>query len=95
MTTKVIFNTDKRLKEAAMKKAKGQGLTYSAVLNLATRAYVNDELEVDILARDLEVARQQIREGKTIPQEEVFRRLGIKRHRHEARIHTTGTRAAH
>ena len=77
MTTKVIFNTDKTLKEAAMKKARSQGLTYSAVLNLATRAYVNDELEVDMLSRELAEARQQVREGKTISQEALFKKLGL------------------
>ncbi|MDO8408218.1 MAG: hypothetical protein Q7S95_03225 [bacterium] len=77
MTTKMIFNTDKKLKEAAMKKARGQGLTYSAVLNLATRAYVRDEFEVDMLSRELAEARQQVREGKTISQEALFKKLGL------------------
>lgn len=78
MTTKVIFNTDKKLKEAAMKKAKGQGLTYSAVLNLATRAYVGGDFEVDILSRDLERARADIRAGRTISQEALLEKLGLK-----------------
>jgi len=78
MTTKMIFNTDKKLKEAAMKKARGQGLTYSAVLNLATRAYVRDELEVDVLGRILEDGRNAIREGRVFSVAEVRRKLGIK-----------------
>ena len=77
MTTKVIFNVDKKLKEAAMKKARKQGLTYSAVLNLATRAYVKNEIEVDMLARDLEEARRAIREGRVSSLEETARRLGV------------------
>jgi len=68
MTTKVLFNIDKKLKEAAMRKAKSQGLTYSAVLNLATRAYVKNEFEVDILARDLAKAREELRQGRGIPE---------------------------
>ncbi len=78
MTTRVIFNTDEKLKEAAMRKAKRQGLTYSAVLNLATRAYVNDELEVDLLARDLAEARAQIRHGKAYTEKEVRYSFGLK-----------------
>ena len=74
----MIFNTDKKLKEAAMKKARGQGLTYSAVLNLATRAYVRDELEVDVLGRILEDGRNAIREGRVFSVAEVRRKLGIK-----------------
>lgn len=73
MITKVIFNTDKKLKVAAQKKARKQGITLSAMLNFATRAYVRDEIEIDIIARDIAEARQ----GKSIPASEVYRRLGI------------------
>ncbi len=74
MNTKIIFNTDKNLKAAAQKKARKQGLTLSAVLNLATRAYVDNDMTVDIIARDLAKARA----SKSIPAEEVYRELGIK-----------------
>ena len=77
MNTKIIFNTDKNLKVAAQKKARKQGLTLSAVLNLATRAYVDNDVTVKIIARDLAKAREEIRQGKGIPAEEVYRRLGI------------------
>jgi antitoxin component of RelBE/YafQ-DinJ toxin-antitoxin module len=77
MNTKVIFNTDKKLKAAAMRKARKQGLTYSAVLNFATRAYVNDVLKIDVLGEIINKARKDIRAGKGIPQEEVFKRLGL------------------
>lgn len=73
MNTKIIFNADKKLKVAAQKKAKKQGLTLSAVLNLATRAYVDDSIEIDIIARDLAQARSE----KNIPAEEVYQMLGI------------------
>ena len=78
MTTKVIFNIDKNVKAKAQRKARKQGMTLSSVLNFATRAYVNDSLEIDIIARDLAEARKEIREGKLIPEEEVYRGLGIK-----------------
>ena len=77
MNTKVIFNTNKKLKEAAMKKARSEGLTYSAVLNLATEAYVNDRLHISAFERDLAVARKEVRQGKTVPAEEVYRKLKI------------------
>jgi antitoxin component of RelBE/YafQ-DinJ toxin-antitoxin module len=77
MITRVLFNIDKKLKAAAMRKAKSQGLTYSAVLNLATRAYVNDEIAIDALSRDLAEARADIRAGQTISQEALFKELGL------------------
>lgn len=77
MVTKVIFNTNKKLKDAAMKKAKKHGLTLSAVLNMATEAYVSDRLVISAFERDLATARAQVRAGKTIPVEVVFKRLGI------------------
>lgn len=73
MNTKVIFNTDKKLKAAAQKKARAQGITLSAMLNLATKAYVNDEIRIDIVGRDL----AQARASKSIPAAEVYRELGI------------------
>ncbi len=77
--TKVIFNIDKKVKLAAMKKARSQGTTLSSVLNFAARAYAENSLEVDILARDLAEARRDIHEGKLIPAVEAYRRLSIKR----------------
>lgn len=77
MTTKVIFNIDKKLKESAMKKAKRDGLTLSAVLNIATRKYVDDDLKIALLESELELAREDVRRGRTIPAEEVYRRLGL------------------
>ncbi len=46
MTEQVIFKIDKTLKSRAMKKAKHEGTTYSAVLKTATQAYLNNEFEV-------------------------------------------------
>lgn len=78
MTTKVIFNIDKKLKTAAMKKARGQGMTYSAFLNLATSAYVENRMEIDVIGQMIQRGREDIRQGRTIPAEEVYRRLGLK-----------------
>jgi hypothetical protein len=75
MTTKIIFNTDQKLKDAAQKKAREQGLTLTAFLNLATRAFVDNELKIDVIARDIAEARR----GKSIPAAEVYRRLGLQK----------------
>ncbi len=79
MNTKIIFNTDRKLKDAAQKKARQQGLTLSAMLNLATRAFVDDDIKIDVIGRDIARARADIRAGRGIPAEEVYRRLGIKK----------------
>ena len=73
MTTTIIFNTNEKLKKAAMRKAHAQGLTLSAVLNMATQAFVDNELTVDIVARDIARARAE----PSIPAAEVYRRLGL------------------
>lgn len=77
MVTKVIFNTDKRLKAAAMKKARSQGLTLSAVLNMATKAYVDDRIEISVFDRDLAEALEDVRKGRVTDAETVHRRLGL------------------
>lgn len=74
MTTKIIFNTNKKLKAAAQKKARREGLPLSAVLNRATQAYVDDVFSVDIVARDIARARA----SRSIPAEEIYREFGIK-----------------
>ena len=72
MNTKIIFNTDRKLKDAAMKKAQRQGLTLTAVLTMATQAFVDGEISVDIVARDIARGREQIRQGKTIEGEDTL-----------------------
>lgn len=74
MDTKVIFNIDKKLKTAAQKKASAQGLTLSAMLNFATRAYVDETIKIDVIAQDIARARN----SKSVPAEEAYRRLGLK-----------------
>jgi hypothetical protein len=62
MTAKIIFNIDQKLKDAAQKKARKEGLTLSAVLNFATEAYVKDRLKIIAFDRDLALAMQQLHE---------------------------------
>jgi len=77
MTTKTILNMDLQLKKAAMKKARKEGTTLSAVLNAATRRYVNGKMKILAVDLDWEEALEDIRTGRTRPQEEVFRDLGL------------------
>jgi len=77
MNTKIIFNTDRKLKDAAMKKAQRQGLTLTAVLTMATQAFVDGEISVDIVARDIARGREQIRQGKTIAWKDAMKKLGL------------------
>ena len=79
MNTKIIFNTDSKLKDAAQKKARARGLTLTAVLNLVTRAFVDDSIHIDVIGEDIARARAEIGAGKGIPAEEVYRRLGIRK----------------
>jgi len=77
MTTKVIFNIDAKLKEAAMKKAKRDGVTLSAVLNIATRKYVDNQLKIALFEAEMEEALKDVREGRTVPAEVVYQRVGL------------------
>lgn len=51
MTTQVIFKIDKKLKDQAMKKAQNEGLPFAFVLKMATQAYVDNQLDVELVAR--------------------------------------------
>ncbi|TSC67103.1 MAG: hypothetical protein CEO19_357 [Parcubacteria group bacterium Gr01-1014_73] len=77
MTTRAIFNMDSKLKSAAMKKARGRGLSLSAFMNLAARAFVAGRIDIDVLSEDLLKSRDDIRLGRVISQDKLFHRLGI------------------
>jgi antitoxin component of RelBE/YafQ-DinJ toxin-antitoxin module len=77
MNTTVLFNIDKKLKTAAMRKARSQGMTLTAVLNIATQAYVNESLQISAFERDIAQARREVREGKSFTQEAIFNEIGI------------------
>ena len=68
---------DATLKKEVMKKAREQGLTLSAFLNFAGREYVNGNITMTALQRDLAEAREDIRLGRTQPMEEVFQEMGL------------------
>ena len=77
MTTQVIFNIDKKLKERAQKKAKADGLSFSDILQMSTRAYVEGKLEPRMIQPEpekfntktrkvLDRALKDIKEGKNL-----------------------------
>lgn len=75
MTSQVIFKLDKTLKAQAMKKAQKEGVALSAVLKLATKAFVDGELNVGLVteekfnaktARDIRQAIKDLKEGKNL-----------------------------
>ncbi|MEK7607746.1 MAG: hypothetical protein AAB484_02405 [Patescibacteria group bacterium] len=77
MTTKTIFNMDISLKTAAMKKARAEGLTLSAVLNLILKAFVKNELQIGAFEKSIIIAKEDIKRGRVISQEDLFKKLGI------------------
>ncbi len=71
MVEQVIFKIDKKLKERAMRKAKREGIAFSAVLKSATQAYVENDFDVSVsyspkLIRAVRQAEKEIREGKVL-----------------------------
>ncbi len=72
MTTQVVFNIDKKIKDKAMKRAKSEGVPFAAVLKMSTRAYAEGRLHMDIAstekfnaktAKEIRAALRDIREG--------------------------------
>jgi antitoxin component of RelBE/YafQ-DinJ toxin-antitoxin module len=73
MTSQVIINVDRKLKERAMKKARRQGIPFSAVLKLAIEAFVKGQIEVGIsenfnakTRKEIEEAERDYAKGKNI-----------------------------
>jgi len=73
MTTQVIFKIDKGLKDRAMKKAQGEGVPFASVLKLATKAYVDGQLDIGVISnqpfnpktrREIASALKDIKAGK-------------------------------
>jgi len=48
----IVFKSDPDLKDAALEKAKQEGMTLKAILCSAMRAYVNDELVMGMTRRE-------------------------------------------
>lgn len=65
------------LKKAASRKAKKEGLTLSDVLNYAAKAYINGDIQVRVVDRDTAEAIDDIKHGRVISQEDLFKKLGL------------------
>ena len=72
---------DTQLKKAAMKKARNQGLNLSVVLNMATRAYVDNKLTMTAIEHSIERGLDDIRHGRVISLEDFARKLRAKSRR--------------
>lgn len=48
----IVFKSDAELKEKTLEKAKTEGVTLKAVLTMAMRAYVNDEMVLGMWKRE-------------------------------------------
>ena len=53
MTTQVIFKIDKKLKDQAMRKAKDEGIAFSSVLKLATKAFVENQMNIGLVGEEV------------------------------------------
>ena len=49
MTSQVIFKIDKKLKQQALKKSHNEGFPFASVLKLATKAFVDGRLKIDVI----------------------------------------------
>ena len=52
MTTQVIFKIDKKLKNKAMQKAQNEGIPFASILKLATKAFVENQLNVGLVGKE-------------------------------------------
>lgn len=75
MTTQVVFKIDKKLKKKAMAKAQHDGITFTSVLKLATKAFVEGDLMLGLIgsekfnaqtAQEVKRALQDISKGKNL-----------------------------
>lgn len=75
MTNKMIFNVDSKIKERAMKQAQQDGVPFSTVLKLATKAYAEGKLRLSIsdvsffnetTRKEINQALEDIRKGKNL-----------------------------
>lgn len=75
MITQVIFKIDKKLKDKAMAKAQHEGIAFASILKLATKAFVDGDLNLGLIGsekfnvatgRDMTIAQNDISQGKNL-----------------------------
>jgi len=75
----IVFKSDPDLKDAALEKAKHEGMTLKAVLCSAMRAYVNDEMVMKMTRREEEYEEEdELPKTKAPPQKAEKIKEGIK-----------------
>lgn len=81
-TTRVIFNTDTKIKTGAQKRARAEGTDLTSILNQTMTLYMQGVLNPDdfLTKEDMVAIRRSLAEakaGRTSSQEEVFARLAL------------------
>lgn len=81
-TTRVIFNTDTKIKMGAQKRARAEGTDLTSILNQAMTLYTQGVFDPDdfLTKEDMLAIRRGLAEakaGRTTSQEKVFARLGL------------------
>ena len=75
MTSQVIFKIDKKMKDKAMRKAQNQGLPFASVLKMATKAFVDGDLNIGLVGsekfnartrKEIDQALKDIKAGKNL-----------------------------
>ena len=51
MTTQIVFNIDPKVKARAMKRAKSEGIPFSAILKVMTKGFADGRFSLDIEER--------------------------------------------
>ncbi len=49
MNTQIVFKIDSKIKTQAMKRAKREGVPFASVLKMATKAFAEGELSIDLV----------------------------------------------
>lgn len=81
MDTRISFSIDKKLKAAAIRKAKKIRLSLATVLNEAARAFVEDDMQIGFynpaMIDDIARAREDIRYGRMLSHDDVVEELRV------------------
>ena len=68
MTTQIVFNIDPKVKARAMKRAKMKGIPFASVLKLATSAFAEGRLDLDVVDNE-EVRLEKLKLWERISRE--------------------------
>lgn len=66
MQAQVVFKIDKGTKDAAMRKARKEGVTLSAVLKSATAAFATGDLKMSLINKEMEDIYRDIRAERNL-----------------------------